>query len=374
MRIGILTYDYVPAIGGLGIVAEQLQRYLHKNFPTNDYLVFSPSHGAVEPVSRLARWRWKKKGGCPMFSLSLAWTLPGIIKKRRIDVLHLHAGSGGVWLLKKPSVPLVVTAHHSYAQEAVSVYRGSPLAVAWKRLMASLEKRTYGFADHITCVSADTRRVLIESYGVPAAKVSVIENAVDLQKFSPDPAVVKNGKTVLFAGRLEPRKGIWVFVRAMAAIREAVPGVRFRLIGENLIGHKLRDVVRQQGLDSSCEFLGRVHEPFLIRELQTADVVVVPSLIEGFGLIAAEAMACGACVVASDCDGLRSLIENRRSGMLFPTGDAGACATTVNHVLLDAALRMRLSEAALADARKRFSFTRQATEMQTCLERTWATA
>ncbi|HRH93745.1 MAG TPA: glycosyltransferase family 4 protein [Candidatus Peribacteria bacterium] len=374
MRIGILTYDYVPAIGGLGIVAEQLERHLRKNFTANEYLVFSPSHGATETVSRLARWRWKKKGGCPMFSLSLFWTLPGMIKKRRIDVLHVHAGSGGVWLLRKPSVPLVVTAHHSYAQEAASVYRGSPLAVAWKRLMAALEKRTYGYADHITCVSADTRRVLIEVYGVPAAKVSVIENAVDLQKFTSDPAVVKNGKTVLFAGRLEPRKGIWVFVRAMGAIRKAVPGVRFRLIGQNLIGHKLRDVVRQQGLDSCCEFLGRVHEPFLIRELQDADVVVVPSLIEGFGLIAAEAMACGACVVASDCDGLRSLIDNRRTGMLFPTGDAEACATTVNHVLLDAGLRLRLAEAAGAEAHKRFSFTRQAADMQASLERVWAAA
>lgn len=368
MRIGILSYDYSPAIGGLGVVAQQMTQHLHASFPQHDYVVFSPSHGATEPVSRLARWRWKKKGGCPMFSLSLLWTLPRSIRKQGIDVLHVHAGSGGVWLLRKPPVPLVVTAHHSYAQEAATVYRGSPLSVLWKRLMAKLERRTYRFANHITCVSEDTRRVLVEAYGIEPEKISVVENAVDVEKFKPDSAVLKTPDTVLFAGRLEPRKGIWVFVRAMAAIRDAVPGVRFRFVGENLVGNKLLSVIRQQGLESACTFLGRVHEPFLIRELQSASVVVVPSLIEGFGLIAAEAMACGACVVASDCDGLRSILKNRETGMLFPTGDAQACATTVSHVLLDAALRDRIAAGALSNARKRFSFSRQAAEMQACFD------
>jgi glycosyltransferase involved in cell wall biosynthesis len=368
MRIGIFTYDYAPAIGGLGVVAEQLVRHLHKRFPANQYIVFSPSPGAEEPVSGLARWRWKKRGGCPMFSLSLLWSLPGMLQRANIDVMHLHSGSGGVWLLRKPPVPLVVTAHHSYAQEAATVYKSSLPASLWKKWMAALERRTYGFADRITCVSEDTRRVLVERYGVPPEKVTVVENAVDLERFKPDVTTKKEHHTVLFAGRLEPRKGIWVFVRAMTAIRDAVPGVRFRFIGENLVGKRLHAVIRQQGLADSCTFLGRVHEPFLIRELRSASAVVVPSLIEGFGLIAAEAMACGACVVASDCDGLRSLIRHRQTGMLFPTGDAQACASTVAHVLMDDGLRDRVAAAALADARKRFSFERQAMEMQAALD------
>ncbi len=374
MRIAVLSYDYSPPIGGLGVVAEQIVDHLRARYPSNQYLVLSPSRGAGEGASRFARWRWKKKGGCPAFSLSLLWTLPSYIRKHKIDVLHVHAGSGGVWLLNKPSVPLLVTAHHSYAQEAASVYKASWAAALWKKCMGALERRTYRLADHVTCVSADTRRVLLERYGIPAEKVSVVENAVDLEKFQPDERIVQYADTVLFAGRLEPRKGIWVFLRAMAAIRDAVPGVHFRFVGENLLGRKLHEAIRRQGLTDMCSFLGRVHEPYLIRELRAATVVVVPSLIEGFGLIAAEAMACGACVVASDCDGLRSIIKHRETGMLFPTGDAQACAAAVSHVLADVPLRRRIAAAAQADARKRFAFGRQSLEMQACLDRLAASA
>ena len=201
-----------------------------------------------------------------------------------------------------------------------------------------------------------------------AERISVIENAVDLDRFTPSPAIRRNPKTVLFAGRMEPRKGIWVFLRAMPAIRASVPDVQFRFIGENLVGKRLHRLLQQQRLSKAAVFLGRLYEPLLIREMRSAAVIVVPSLVEGFGLIAAEAMACGACVVASDCDGLRSIIANRQTGMLFPTGDAQACATAVSLMLLDPALRERLAAAGQADTAKRFSFKRQAAEMQACFE------
>ncbi|MEI6150566.1 MAG: glycosyltransferase, partial [bacterium] len=98
----------------------------------------------------------KKSGGCPLFSFVLSWHLERLIRKHRIDVLHVHAGSGGVVLLTKPSCPLVVTAHHTCGQEADLVFRGRPIKQFFKRCMGRLERRTYRLADRITAVSIDS--------------------------------------------------------------------------------------------------------------------------------------------------------------------------------------------------------------------------
>lgn len=350
-------------------MASQLCRQLGVCFPHNAYVAISPAPESDVPVWSPVRWRWNKRGGCPLFSFSLLWTLPGMLRRHRIDVLHVHAGSGGVWLLRKPACPVVVTAHHSYAQEASAVFAATPLKRLWKRLMSLLERRTYAVADHIACVSADTLQVLHTAYGIPLERMSVVENAVDVERFQPPVPDVRQQHTVLFAGRLEARKGIWVFLRAMSRIRSQCPQVRFRFCGQNLIGSQLHSVLERERLNDVTTVLGRVHEPFLIRELVSASVVVVPSLVEGFGLLAAEAMACGCCVVASDCDGLRSLVTHRVTGLLFPTGDASALTDCVVLALQNPQLRQTLGKQAWQQAQERFSFTRQAQQMQLCFDR-----
>ncbi len=367
MRVGIVTYDFQPPIGGLGVMASHLCGWLRTCYPQHTYLAVSPCKESDVQTSPIARLLWNKKGGCPCFSLSLLWSLHRIVRTHNLDVLHVHSGSGGVWLLRKPPCRLLVTAHHSYVQEASTVFRSTPLSRAWKLLMSKLERRTYLLADHITCVSEDTRQALHRSYGIPLQRMTVVENAVDLSRFQPKQGS-RQQQTVLFAGRMEARKGIWVFLRAMQSIRNACGSVQFRFCGQNLLGEKLMSVLSREGLIRSTTLLGRVHEPYLIRELQSAAVVVVPSLVEGFGLLAAEAMACGACVVASDCDGLRSIVKHKETGLVFRNGDAEELAAMVILALRDEQMRSRLGRQASVDAHQRFAFKRQAEHMQACLD------
>lgn len=367
MRVGIVTYDFQPPIGGLGVMASHLCGWLRTCYAQHTYVVVSPSAESDAHVPSIARMLWNKKGGCPVFSLSLLWSLHRIVRRQKFDVLHVHSGSGGVWLLRKPPCRLLVTAHHSYAQEASTVFRATPLSRGWKLLMSALERRTYALADHITCVSEDTRQALHRSYSIPLERMTVVENAVDLSRFQPKQGS-RQQQTVLFAGRIEARKGIWVFLRAMQGIRNACGNVQFRFCGQNLLGGKLVSVLEREGLMQATTLLGKVHEPYLIRELQSAAVVVVPSLVEGFGLLAAEAMACGACVVASDCDGLRSIVRHKETGLVFSSGNAEELAAMVVLALRDDQLRFRLGQQASVDAHQRFAFKRQAEHMQACLD------
>jgi colanic acid/amylovoran biosynthesis glycosyltransferase len=368
MTLGIVAYDYSPPIGGLGIVAKRLRETLCHISPSDRSIVISPSPGADVNSGFLARLWWKRPGGCPLFSLLLACTLSRIVCRHRIDILHVHAGSGGVFLLRHPPCPLVVTAHHTYLQEAEIVFKHQVMKRLWKKLMTRLERRTYVLADRITCVSQDTADFLISRYGIDEKKVSVIENGVDpLPVPSRFPSKASN--TILFVGRIEERKGIFVLLSAMALLHRTHAEVQLRLVGSNLLGDRLQETIRAQGLESVVTVVGYLHDPLMARELASSTVLVVPSLLEGFGLIAVQGMLADTCVVASDAPGLRSVVRDGTTGILFHSDDAASLAGALARVLGDSALRSRLESSARAEAGERFSFRRMAVEFLLLLAR-----
>ncbi len=353
MRIGIVTYDYDPPIGGLGVIAQSSKRVLHGLFPEDSYITISPSSGADERLSLLSSFFWKKRFGCPLFSLILAFKLSSLIRRHRLDLLHVHAGSGGVFLVRKPSCPAVVTSHHTYLQEAEIVFRHNRLKRMLKKLMAFFERRTYLFADKIVCVSKDTADCIVKRYGVAASKVSVIENFVeDIQGKR---LIPKSVETILFVGRLEERKGVTVLLEAMKIVKVANPTARLRLLGENLMGNRLFALLRKWELQDIVSVSGYVHDPLLFREMRNATVLVVPSLLEGFGLVAVQGMLLETCIVASNAPGLRSVIHDRNTGLLFTSGDPVDCARAIQEVLRDPVLRGQLEKHAREDALIRFS-------------------
>ncbi len=366
MKIGTISYDYDPPIGGLGIVVKQTRKTVLKLFPSYSFVVISPSPAADDRLHPLAAFLWKKPAGCPMFSLLLSLRLEWLIRKHRIDLLHVHAGSGGVFLLRKPSRPTVVTAHHTYLQEAETVFMRHPLKNLWKRVMSRFERRTYLYADRVVCISKDTADFLITRYGIPPEKIVVIENGVMDVPDLPEPK--KDPDTILFIGRLEERKGIWVILSAMEQLKTSHPKARLRLVGKNLLGSQLDRFIEDHGLTDRITQTGYVHDPFLRRELANAAVLVVPSLLEGFGLIAAEAMLAGTCVVVSDSAGLRSIVKDGKTGLMFRSGDAIDCAKQIANALDHPGLRASLEEAAREEALKRFHFEERARDLQKIFE------
>ena len=367
MRIGIVSYDYDPPIGGMGVVTRQTRLTLETLFPGDSHVVFSPSPHGDERVNLLAALWWRKPGSCPLFSLLLSTRLVSLIRKHELDLLHLHAGSGGVFLIRKPPCPLVVTAHHTYLQEAEIVFLRHPIKRWWKRVMAGFERRTYDRADAIVCVSHDTADCLVERYGQPRSKITVIENGV---RDVPDiPFGTKDEATVLFIGRLEERKGVWVFLRAMAELKRTHPAVHIRLVGKDLSQGKLRRVLEDDGLTDSVTVTGYINDPLMYKELAQATVLVVPSLLEGFGLIAAEAMISGTCVVASDAAGLRSIVKDGETGLVFRSGDSVGCARAIARIMDDRALRHTLEAQAKREGLKRFHFKERAMDLHRVFER-----
>lgn len=366
MRLGIISYDFDPPIGGLGIVAKQYVQELRRLHPSDAFVSISPSSKATERVSWLVSSRHSKSGGCPLFSLFLLFLLPSLIRRHSLDLLHVHAGSGGVFLLRKPSVPLVVTAHHTYRQEVDLVFRRHPLRRAWKFLMSLLEKRTYRIADAITCVSKDTADALVCDYGVDPSTITVIENGVADQYFS-QPTLTRDACRILFVGRLEDRKGIWVLLDAFRTVLAQVPESRLELIGRNLIGPSLLQYIRSHDLSSAVDLRGYIDEKERVHSMSTATIVVIPSLLEGFGLICAEAMALACPIVCSSAPGLRSLIQHDVTGVIVDPCDSQHLSDALLRLLRDSTLQRTLASSAQVSAVSRFRWSRAGESLERTL-------
>ncbi len=363
MRIGVISYDYSPPIGGLGVMLITLLSALRQK-KEHHYTVLSPSHNADDRVSAFASSRWKKKGGCPLFSVMCSLFVERIIARHQLALLHVHAGSGGVFLLRKPSIPLLVTAHHTYEQERKEVFARWSIAWMTKWLMAKLERRTYQLADCITCVSGDTRQALIEDYAIDPQKICVIENAIaDDFLCSLLPKRTSPIRQMLFLGRIEERKGIWTLLFAFSCIIKTHPNLSLILAGKNLLGDDVIRWIQENNCTKNVFILDAVSEEKKKELLDTSDVLIIPSTLEGFGLIAIEGMARGIPIVASNCAGLRSVIQNGKTGMLFESRRSDDLVRVLEEIITHG-IDPSLIEAAYHEVCTRFSLKRQVMEYE----------
>jgi glycosyltransferase involved in cell wall biosynthesis len=359
MRIGVISYDYSPPIGGLGVMVQNLLKECRKkNLCT--FITLSPSPSADDQVSSLAAKRWNKKGGCPLFSILLNWNLKRLIHQYSLDILHVHAGSGGVFLGRKPLIPLIVTAHHTYEQERQYVFQKWTIPWCTKWLMSQFEARTYRLADRITCVSEDTRQALINDYRIDPKKISVIENALEESLFVP--CLPKRSLSIrhfLFLGRLEERKGIWTLLHAFSHSVKTYPDLVLLLAGKNLLGDEIHRWIQENNCTKNVFILDAVSEEKKKELLDTSDVLIVPSILEGFGLIAGEGMARGIPIIAADCPGIRAIIRHNETGLLFESKNSDDLARVLQNVLRDG-ISPSIAERAFEEAKERFSVKRQA--------------
>ena len=261
------------------------------------------------------------------------------------DVLHIHepvTPSLALLALWSAEGPIVGTFH-------TSTLRSRAMQAAYPLLRPSLEKISARIA-----VSEDARRTVTTHIGGDAV---VIPNGVYVDRFaSAPPAPAWKGTpqrpTVAFVGRLdEPRKGLPVLARAIPAVLNAVPGVRFLVAGRG-DAEEARELLDERSL-AACEFLGQVSDADKASLLRSVDVYVAPHTGgESFGIVLVEAMSAGAPVLASDLDAFGRVLDGGELGVLFGVGDDAALAANLLTLLGDDALRARLSDRAQTAVRR----------------------
>lgn len=317
-RIGIITYDFFPLIGGIG-------RHVYLMFSKlqdQNLAFFSPSENSLPRHFRIDFWavRFLKQVGV---SIWLHLNARRIISLHGLDKLNIHTGPGGVLLTRKLPVPVIVTCHHTYSQQCRHIK-----SQFWKCLFLPFEKRTYQLATRIICVSDATRRALIDRYDIPEEKITTVYNAVDTEKFHPL-KTLKAPRTVVYVGRIDKRKGIEFLVRSMPLVLQEVPDALLIVGGKGADLERMKSLVRRLNLQRHVTFLGFVPEDQLNALYNQAQCVVVPSVFEGFGITVIEALAAGTRVVGTDVDGIREILANGGYGRLATYGDRRSLAVAI---------------------------------------------
>ena len=272
----------------------------------------------------------------------------------RYLAIHSHywlSGWAGSRLAAATGTPQVVTFHTLSRIKLQSRSGEQEPAVRQET-----EERIIAEADCIVAFSPHERDAMVRLYGADRNRVSLIPCGVDLNRFRPIGRTTArrelglNGhKVMLYVGRIEPLKGADLLLRAAASL-ESEEGVQVLMVGSDAEGsgelerlHRLSDELH---LGDAVEFVGRVPQERLALYYSAADVCVVPSFYESFGLAALESMACGTPVVASRVGGLSTIVQHGRTGYLKSWRCPEAFAQSLEMIMANEDLRDSMGLAA----------------------------
>jgi D-inositol-3-phosphate glycosyltransferase len=337
--------------GGMSVYIRELARELGKQGHHVD--VYTRVHDPADPISedlgeraRLIHIKAGEEESIHKLAVysylpEFACHLEGYRKNNglRYDVVFSHywlSGWAGKYLTRWWQVPHVIMFHTLGAvKNAIGIGEDSP------ELRIVTEREAVQNCQRIIAATAGERQELIDHYGAVPDRIGVVPCGVNLDLFRPVPRAaarqelgLPGDKVLLFVGRIDPLKGIDRLLKAVPLLPDR-QGLRLVVIGGDEYSRsevdKLRRLAAELGIEGSVTFPGLVRQDRLPYYYSAADVCVVPSYHESFGLVALESLACGTPVVASDVGDLRNIIRQGETGFVVPENTpphlAGAIAT-----------------------------------------------
>ncbi|RFD25305.1 glycogen synthase [Mycobacterium uberis] len=369
MKILTVSWEYPPVvIGGLGRHVHHLSTALAA--AGHDVVVLSrcPSgtdpctHPSSDKISEGVRviaaaqdphefvfnedmMAWTLAMGHAMIRAGLSLTRHGSDCPWRPDIVHAHD-----WLVAHPAialaqfydVPMVSTIHATEAGRHSGWISG-----ALSRQVHAVESWLVRESDSLITCSASMSDEITELFGPGLAETAVIRNGIDAARW---PFAARRAHTgpaeLLYVGRLEYEKGVHDAIAALPRIRRSYPGTTLTIAGEGTQQDWLVDQARKYKVIKATQFVGHLDHHELLAALHRADVAVLPSHYEPFGLAALEAAAAGTPLVTSNIGGLGEAVINGQTGVSCPPRDIARLAAAVCAVLDDPEAAQRRAWAA----------------------------
>lgn len=392
LRIGILSYRCAPNVGGQGVYVDYLSSALanagHKvsvisgpphcethadvtdiHLPSLDlYAQPNNGHYALRPHHLLSPTdSWEYFG-----HLSGKFVEPYTFGQRAFQYLKKHQdqfdiildnqclASGILKLQTELDIPLVTMIHHPITEDLKLALDNEP--DFWMR---QLIRRWYSFhkmqirvarqLTHVISPSAIAKDHIVREFGLVPDRITPIRLGVDRAFFKPDPSVARvPGRIVVTASADSPLKGVRYLVEACGRLKDQVPDLHLHIVGKSL-SDETTAKIKEHGLEDRVTFLTGLSREEIAREFQSASLLVSPSLYEGFGLPAAEAMSCGTPVIVTDGGALPEVAGE--AGVIVPKGDADALAEAISSLLTDDAQRASIAAACLKRADETFDWS-----------------
>jgi len=282
----------------------------------------------------------------------------------KFDVVHDNQGLGfGLPLIKRLKLPLVATIHHPMALDRDSDFAQARNQIEKLRrwwfysIYVPMQSFVGRRADRVITVSECSAREIERLMGIPASRIRVVYNGVDTNVFRSLDGLPKKSNSLIFVGNTEDRKkGIKYLLQAMKMLENECP-VKLTIIDGGAPEAQYAPALMQQiNLNGRVEFARRLSAGDLVKWYAAADIAVVPSMFEGFGLPAAEAMACEVPVIAFAAGALPELVADGETGILVPPADVAKLAAAIKKLVEDKELRLRMAKAARKRVEQKFNW------------------
>ena len=360
MKIGITCY---PTYGGSGAIATELGIELAQRGHEIHFISYAQPFRLPHFMERVF-FHEVEMVSYPLFehnnySLSLAAMMHEVAVRAELDLLHVHYAiphATSAWIAKemlagKRALPIVTTLH------------GTDITlVGQERSFGEITRFSILKSDGITAVSSYLKQETVDAFQVPAEDIEVIPNFVDPKLYHRErypcwkTAFLRDGeKLVLHVSNFRPVKRIRDVVRIFARTAKEVPA-RLVFVGDGPERPEAADEARLLGVTDRVIFLGK--QDSVAELMACADLLLLPSQNESFGLVALEAMASGVPVVATTAGGLPEVVEHGITGFLGAVGDVEAMAAGAVEILRDDDRWRETSAAARTSAVERYSVAR----------------
>jgi glycosyltransferase involved in cell wall biosynthesis len=356
LRIALLGYRSHPHVGGQGIYLQYLSKALvdlgHSvdvisgppypeldsrvnliQLPSLDLYAHSNPTRALRPQHFLSladfyEW-WSKLSGAFGEPYSFGRRVVSYFKKHQppYDIVHDNQSlCYGLLALQKRGVNIIATVHHPITRDrdlalAATTGKGQRWLInRWYSFLV-MQKKVVQQLNHVVTVSQQSRLDITTAFNRPAEKMDVIANGVDTSIFKPLTEIERIPfRLITTASSDQPLKGLSVLLRALAQLRGEFPALQLMVIGKLKEQGETEKELQSLQLQNVVQFKSGISNQQLVEEYAQASIAIVPSLYEGFGLPAAEAMACGIPLICSDGGALPEVVGSAarlvRAGML----------------------------------------------------------
>lgn len=388
MKVCLLCYRGNPYSGGQGIylkyISEELVRQGHEvhaivgpPYPdfmkgvtvhaihNNEYYV-KKGLGIINPESPFEifspinayEWMHSRLGAFPeisSFGYRAYFLLRRLHEQHNFDIIHDNQClSYGLLLMKSMGIPVVATIHHPLSvdlrtvlERAESFTRAFRYVMFYPTLMQTIVSKRL---DHIITVSEDSKRMNNKDFGVPMEKQTVVYNGIDTNIFRPV-KTAKNKRDIIFVGNIEDgKKGFVYLLKAMTMVKS---DVRLVVVDGGAPHRKITNrLIDKWNLRSRVHFAGTASTDDLVKLYSQSAIAAVPSVYEGFGFPAGEAMACGIPVISSDGGALPEVVGD--AGVIVPARNEASLAEAIDSLIGDSRRMKHYAEAGLERVRREF--------------------
>jgi len=284
-------------------------------------------------------------------------------KFHRYDVVHDNQSlSYGLWAIKK-HLPTVTTIHHPITVDREVALKS--VRSPWKKLkhrrwfsFIGMQRRVSLKFERIITVSACAQRDISRDFGLPLQRFRIVPNGINTDVFYPIPEIEREKNRIIVTNSSDvPLKGLYYLLQAVAEASKT-HDLRLIVIGEPKKRGGVVRLIRQLGIGRLITFTGRISDQEFVRQYARAGMAVIPSVYEGFGLPAGEAMACGVPVISTTGGALPEVVGD--AGLLVPPGQPGALARAIKDLLDHPDRAVEIGRAGYERVHRHFTWQRAA--------------